>query len=80
MKKLIAIALLAAPLPALGQLQPKQPTSVIKFDEGEKVDGTRSAPVGVLVTADDKNIKHDKIIQLRESFAERVLASSKELH
>jgi len=81
MRKLALIAVLAVPSLAFGQTkpQPKPPPPVTKLNlDADTVDGVRQVPGGVIVLVDPP-VKHSSIIQLRESFADRVLASSQEL-
>ena len=81
MRKLALIAVLAVPALAFGQTKPapKQPPPVTKINlDGDEVDGVRKVPGGLIVLVDPK-VKHSSFIQVRESFADRVLASSQEL-
>ncbi|MBS2032087.1 MAG: hypothetical protein JST54_29580 [Deltaproteobacteria bacterium] len=81
MHKLALVAVLAVPALAFGQTRPapKPPPPVTKINlDGDTVDGARKVPGGIIVLVDPQ-VKHSSIIQVRESFADRVLASSQEL-
>ena len=81
MRTLALIAVLAAPSLAMAQTKPapKPPPPMTKINlDGENIDGARKVPGGLIVLVDPQ-VKHSSIIQIRESFADRVLASSQEL-
>jgi len=82
MRTLALIVVLAAPSLAMAQTKPAPkpppPMTKINIDDGDTIEAGRKVPGGVIVLVDPP-MKHSSIIQIRESFADRVLASSQEL-
>ncbi len=56
----------------------KAPTSEVKFDENELIDGTLQAPEGQLVNG-GHTTKFDSMIRVRTDFADKLKASVNEL-
>jgi hypothetical protein len=83
MKKLIAIAVLAAPLAAFADDKKDESnvkyakTQTINFED-DTIEGDLTKPDGEYVNA-SKKVKHSNLIKIREEFKDKVMQSVGEL-